>query len=128
MDILGGDIILPTTLDNCLPLISIRKIFHLPSLISLSLYPFPFILSSVEIGNDVYLVAQTRILEWVAIPSSRGSSQSRDQTQVSHIAGVFFPSEPPGMVSKQLKFMYLKVTGLMFCKFTSPNFILFSVM
>ena len=35
-------------------------------------------------------VLQTRILEWVSIPSSRGSSQSRDQTQVSHIAGEFF--------------------------------------
>ena len=33
---------------------------------------------------------QARILEWVAMPSSRGSSQSRDWTQVSHIAGGFF--------------------------------------
>ena len=31
-----------------------------------------------------------RILEWVAMPSSRGSSQSRDQTQVSCISGGFF--------------------------------------
>ena len=31
-----------------------------------------------------------RILEWVAVPFSRGSSQLRDQTQVSHIAGGFF--------------------------------------
>ena len=31
-----------------------------------------------------------RILDWVAMPSSRGSSQSRDRTQVSHIAGGFF--------------------------------------
>ena len=31
-----------------------------------------------------------RILEWVAMPSSRGSSQPRDWTQVSHIAGGFF--------------------------------------
>ena len=28
-----------------------------------------------------------RILEWVAMPSSRGSSQPRDRTQVFHIAG-----------------------------------------
>ena len=35
---------------------------------------------------------QARILEWVAIPFSRGSSQLRDQTQVSHIAGGFFTS------------------------------------
>ena len=31
-----------------------------------------------------------RILEWIAMPSSRGSSQPRDQTQVSCIAGGFF--------------------------------------
>ena len=30
------------------------------------------------------------VLEWVDMPSSRGSSQPRDQTQVSHIAGRFF--------------------------------------
>jgi len=35
-------------------------------------------------------ILQARILEWVAIPSSRGSSQPRDQTQVSCIAGIFF--------------------------------------
>ena len=34
---------------------------------------------------------KARILEWVAMPSSSGSSQSRDQAQVSHIAGEFFP-------------------------------------
>ena len=32
----------------------------------------------------------SRILEWIAQPSSRGSSQPNDQTQVSHIAGRFF--------------------------------------
>ena len=31
-----------------------------------------------------------RILEWVAYPFSRGTSQSRDRSQVSHIAGGFF--------------------------------------
>ena len=35
-------------------------------------------------------ILQARILEWVAMPSSRGSSQLRDQTQVSHTAGRFF--------------------------------------
>ena len=35
-------------------------------------------------------ILQARILEWVTMPSSRGSSQPRDQTQVSHIAEVFF--------------------------------------
>ena len=37
-------------------------------------------------------ILQARILEWVAFPFSRGSSQPRDQTQVSHIAGGFFTS------------------------------------
>ena len=37
-------------------------------------------------------ILQARILEWVAVPFSRGSSQPRDQTQVSHIAGRFFTS------------------------------------
>ena len=33
-----------------------------------------------------------KIVEWVATLSSRGSSQPRDQTQVSYIAGGFFTS------------------------------------
>ena len=37
-------------------------------------------------------ILQARILKWVAFPFSRGSSQPRDQTQVSHIAGRFFTS------------------------------------
>ena len=35
-------------------------------------------------------ILQARILEWVAMPSSRGSSQSRARTWVSNIAGGFF--------------------------------------
>ena len=34
--------------------------------------------------------SQARILEWVSMPSFRGSSQPRGRTQVSHIAGRFF--------------------------------------
>ena len=37
-------------------------------------------------------ILQARILEWVAFPFSRGSSQPRDRTQASHIAGRFFTS------------------------------------
>ena len=37
-------------------------------------------------------ILQARILEWVAFPFSRGSSQLRDQTWVPHIAGRFFTS------------------------------------
>ena len=42
--------------------------------------------------NTVHGILQARILEWVAIPFSRGSSQPRDRTQVSRIAGSFFTS------------------------------------
>ena len=41
-------------------------------------------------GSSVHGDSLGEVLEWVAMPSSRGSSQPRDQTQVSHIAGRFF--------------------------------------
>ena len=40
-------------------------------------------------GSSVYRILQARILEWVAYPFSKGSSQHRDQTQVSRITGFF---------------------------------------
>ena len=45
-------------------------------------------------GSSVHGILQARILEWVAMPSSRGSSQPRDGTQVSCITGRFFATEP----------------------------------
>ena len=41
-------------------------------------------------GSFVYGILQARILEWVAIPFSRGPSQPRDGTQVFCIAGRLF--------------------------------------
>ena len=43
-------------------------------------------------GSSVPGILQAGILKWVAMPSSRGSSQPRDRTQVSCIAGRFFIS------------------------------------
>ena len=40
----------------------------------------------------VHGILQVRILEWVAVAFSRGSSQSRDRTQVFCFAGKFFTS------------------------------------
>ena len=40
----------------------------------------------------VHGILQSRILDWVAFPFSRGSSQPRDWMQLSHIAGGFFTS------------------------------------
>ena len=41
-------------------------------------------------GCSVLGILQARVLEWVAVPFSRGSSQPRDRTQVSGIAGRLF--------------------------------------
>ena len=41
-------------------------------------------------GSSVHGILQARVLDCIAISFSRGSSQPRDQTQVSHIAGEFF--------------------------------------
>ena len=59
----------------------LSNFFKLPS--HVQLFATPYI---------VHGILQTRILEWVAIPFSRGSSQPRDRTQVSLIAGEFLTS------------------------------------
>ena len=41
-------------------------------------------------GAFVYGILQARILKWIAIPFSKGSSQPRGRTQASRIAGRFF--------------------------------------
>ena len=42
------------------------------------------------LGFSVHGILQARILEWIAIPFSRGTSQPRDRTLVSCITGRFF--------------------------------------
>ena len=46
-------------------------------------------------GSSVHGILQARILEWVAISFSRGSSQPRDITCISCLVGRFFTTEPP---------------------------------
>ena len=41
-------------------------------------------------GSSAHGILQVRLLEWVVIPSSRGSSQPKHQTPVSCIVGRFF--------------------------------------
>ena len=41
-------------------------------------------------GSSIHRILQARVQEWVAIPFSRGSSRSRDRTQVSRIVGRHF--------------------------------------
>ena len=45
--------------------------------------------------HTVHGILQARILEWVAFSFSRGSSQPRDQTWGSHIAGGFLLPDKP---------------------------------
>ena len=47
-------------------------------------------------GSSVHRILQARILQWVAISFSWGSSQCRDWTNISCITGGFFTTEPPG--------------------------------
>ena len=48
----------------------------------------------------VHGILQARILECVAFPSSRGSSQLRNRTQVSVLQADSLPAEPPGKPKK----------------------------
>ena len=61
--------------------------------------------------SSVRGILQARILEWVAISSSKGSSQPRDWTHVScssWIADGFFTAEPPGKSLKKSLFSQFK--------------------
>ena len=47
-------------------------------------------------SSSIHGIFQTRVLEWVAISFSGGSSRPRDQTQVYHIAGRRLMATEPG--------------------------------
>ena len=60
-------------------------------------------------GSSVHGIFQARILEWVAISFSWGSSQPRDRTQVSCIVGrCFLPSQPLVHLMVHIKILFLK--------------------
>ena len=47
-------------------------------------------------GSSVHGISQARILEWVAMPSSRGSSRPRDGTHISDVSCTSLSTVPPG--------------------------------
>ena len=62
--------------------------------------------------HGVYIVhgiLQARILEWVAFPFSRGSSQPRDHTQVSTLQADSLPAEPQGKPKLLHNFPHIKM-------------------
>ena len=81
-------------------------------------------------GFSVHGISPVRILEWIAISSSRGSSWSRNQTQVSCIASRFFTNcgtrEAPFcvyylFVNCQFLLFLTSIPFLFVCLFVFPN-------
>ena len=67
--------------------------------------------------SSVLGISLARILEWVAIFFSRGSSWLRDQTHVSCLSSGFFTTDPPGKHSLSDTYIYsLKHIKLSFCE------------
>ena len=89
----------------------------------------------------VHGILQAKILEWVAFPFSRGSSQPRDRTQVSRIAGRFFTSwatrEAHLSYSQPYNFLhhfcvcslcFFQLSALITCSLVLPRFNLCAVL
>ena len=75
-------------------------------------------------GSSLHGTIQARILEWVAMPSSRGSSWPRDQPRDSCgscISGRFFTIKPPGK-PKEHTAMYKMSHQLAYCRELYPTF------
>ena len=64
------------------------------------------------LGSTVHGILQARIMEWVAMPSSRGSSQPRDQTWIPYVspalAGGFFTASAPWEAPGRLAIVVIK--------------------
>ena len=62
-------------------------------------------------SSSVHGILQAKILEWVVVPSSRGSSQPKDRTHiscVSCVAGRVFTTEPLGKPLFIITFHYFR--------------------
>ena len=76
--------------NNCASVSSAMSSIHL-AMCALSVIPTLY--NSMDCsspGSFVHGILQARILEWIAVPFSKGSSPPRDQTQLSCLAGRFF--------------------------------------
>ena len=88
----------------------VQRFFNTTFYITLSLFHFKVkVTQSCPTLHDamdyiVHGILQARILEWIAFPFSRRSSQPRDQTQVSCTAGGFFISWATGKPFKHISF------------------------
>ena len=77
------------------------SMFDLPSCCCLVTKSSPTLCNPIDYsfpGSSVHGIPQARILEWVDISFSSGSSPPRDQTCVFCIAGEFFTSDLPNSI------------------------------
>ena len=73
-------------------------------------------------GLSVHRIFQARILEWVAIFFSRGSSWPRDQTQVTYIAGRHFTIwAPREILSESVCVLVISKPTRLLCPWNSPG-------
>ena len=77
-------------------------------------------------GCSVHRIFHVRVLEWVAISFSRGSSWPRDRTQVSYIAGRFFASWATRKVSSAYLRLLIFLPAILIpaCAPSSPAFLM----
>ena len=76
----------------------VRKFVHARMLSSVQLYPMDCTLPGFSVHGNF----QARIMEWVAISYSRGSSPSRDRTRVSCIGKWILQLKPAGKPIRKL--------------------------
>ena len=80
-----------------------------------SLEPCPTLCDPMDCsppGSSVHGILQAKILEWVVMPSSRGSFQPRDRTFIScllHLQVGSLPLAPPGKPPKLLGFVLFRI-------------------
>ena len=78
-------------------------------------------------GSSVHGIFQARVLEWVAIPFSRGSSRPRDWTHVSWvscIAGRILTTEPLGKSFSCAYWPFIYLIWSNICSESLPKFLL----
>ena len=72
-------------------------------------------------GSSVRGVYQVRVLEWVAMPFCRGSSQPRDGSWISCTAGGVFTTEPSGKALSVSSVQSLSCVGLFVTPWTTAR-------
>ena len=75
-------------------------------------------------GSSIYGIFQARVLEWIAISFSRGSSRPRNRTWVSRIAADALLSEPPGKPPQSSLLLFYSKEINLFALITKEGFLI----